>query len=632
MIRYKLKCGGHPRKKALLGADGAIMAAATLAAAGMNVAATLKSASSQAKAVENSAKTQAAAIKAQTTNNNQLQQESLNFTRQQNKENRDQQQDIQTTLQMLAGQENMNDRLDKSKVAVKYGGSKNLKAKSKMHTLLYGGASIPFKVTDGGGVIPINIDDNGYGLYEIYGNDHDHYHKTQSGKYKSGVGFKFNDGTVVEGEGNQNTTKGEKLFITPNDVMFISKHNIAGFNPAKAVDNGMNPVDAFAIQQQLKAQKGINDDGSKMSLPRRKGLFGLNTIINAANQTQYPSNGTVDVASGVTYNTVQQQNAVAKCGIHKKLRFGGRSKAANGTFWQNHAGATYNAIGNVLGAGINVLGNYFAGNKLSKAYTNAGNILANAYNQMTGIDLSSLSREDYTPAHAMAVIRSADTNINPQLERLRRNADSERKEVNRNTLSSAARQQRLAGINDRMYQRAGELYATKHNEDEKIKQQNASNIQDISKYNAQLDSQANKEFTNARLSLMQYNNNIANAKIAGNAQSLADAATQSASIASSAMQNSANAIGSALTSIGQGFANSYDAQKKQEADFNNVMAGADTSAAINYLVRSANTASPQTKTMAQSYFDAYKNSTDPTQLNYAKMLASAYGFVMPSVQ
>ena len=92
MIRYKLKCGGHPRKKALLGADGAIMAAATLAAAGMNVAATLKSASSQAKAVENSAKTQAAAIKAQTTNNNQLQQESLNFTRQQNKENRDQQQ------------------------------------------------------------------------------------------------------------------------------------------------------------------------------------------------------------------------------------------------------------------------------------------------------------------------------------------------------------------------------------------------------------------------------------------------------------------------------------------------------------------------------------------------------------
>ena len=98
------------------------------------------------------------------------------------------------------------------------------------------------------------------------------------------------------------------------------------------------------------------------------------------------------------------------------------------------------------------------------------------------------------------------------------------------------------------------------------------------------------------------------------------------------MQNSANAIGSALTSIGQGFANSYDAQKKQEADFNNVMAGADTSAAINYLVRSANTASPQTKTMAQSYFDAYKNSTDPTQLNYAKMLASAYGFVMPSVQ
>jgi hypothetical protein len=1093
MIRYKLKCGGHPRKKALLGADGAIMAAATLTAAAMNTAATASAAKNQANAIENSAKTQAAAIKAQTANNTQLQQENINFTRQQNKENRDQQQAIQTTLQMLAGQQNMNDRLDKSKVAVKYGGSKNAKAvnqhklqnlsnhnrsllnktikaynkedyedvdydllvkagllpddyatdafltnrieaRNGTQTPFYGGASAPFTVTDGGGVIPLNVDNNGYGLYEIYGNDHNHYHKTNSGKYKSGVGFKFNDGTVVEGEGNQNTNQGELFYVTPQDAMFISKHSINGFNPAKAVQQGMHPQEAFNIQQSIKTAKGISDDGNKTSYKRntadngwwhefiedtkdtgrdliealttRKGIgrgireFGqgipflngaldsfadyvegdneqpiygvdaegnqhligymptnnnenalfsiiggpagnatkiiqqankskqamsvmragmnktqpiipssmgttrsslvtvhpinmpkgipvnipqttsvpidkralvryrqqlrdarykqwlesffepsapINKVAHAArnkaldialqvqnakqiiantkryvtntkrivndaskqyvtNAKQWLSNdrnkyltgmGVLGVPAAIltgkvlsdvvttrsnnympvnanlphpyvdsyqqakstqqtktntnvdttrqkqqvkqqsNANAVQQKQQVvnrdttsvkkdttsikqeSKTNINashsttsqqqittqqakqdaksnnttktyknfneafdaaiargdktfifggleyaaikakgddsrnrrwgarrteqimskykdwndylnrtdkRKMKYGGRVKASNGSYWQNYGGATYNAIGNIVGAGVNVLGNYFAGNTLSKAYNNAGNILANAYDQMGGIDLSSISREDYAPGHAMAVVRSADTNVNPQLERLRRNATSEKREVNRNTLSSAARQQRLAGIDDRMYQRAGEVYASKLNEDEKIKQQNAANIQDVSEFNAKLDANANKEFANTRLSLMQYNNNINNAKIAGRAQSLADAATQSSAIRATAMQNSTSALGSALASIGQGFANAYEANRKQQTDFNNAMIGADTSSVITYLVRNAGNASSQDRKLAETYYNMFKDSTDSYQTSYAKMLANAYGF------
>ena len=1082
MIRYKLKCGGHPRKKALLGADGAIMAAATLTAAAMNTAATASAAKNQANAIENSAKTQAAAIKAQTINNTQLQQENINFTRQQNKENRDQQQAIQTTLQMLAGQQNMNDRLDKSKVAVKYGGSKNAKAVNQRklqslsnhnrsllnktikaynkeyyedvdydllvkagllpedyatddspidrieardgtQTTFYGGASAPFTVTDGGGVIPLNVDNNGYGLYEIYGNDHNHYHKTNSGKYKSGVGFKFNDGTVVEGEGNQNTNQGELFYVTPQDAMFISKHSINGFNPAKAVQQGMHPQEAFNLQQSIKTAKGISDNGNKTSYKRntadngwwhefvedtkdtgqdliealttRKGIargirefgqgvpflsgaldsfadyvegdnvqpvYGVDAegnqqligymptnnnenalfsiiggpagnatkIIQQANKSkqamsvmragmnriqptipgsmgttrsslatvhpinmpkgipvnisqvkpapidniailrfkqqrikeaaeaaqarynnrsfisklfekhaakakqvvnnakQHVNNASKQVVNNVkpwfsgdtkyltgmgilgiptsiiggklladvittmsndipvdtslphpyvdsyqqakstqqtktstntnstqqkqqvkqqskndvdtiqqkqqvveqkqqvvnrdttsikkdttsikqesktnaksSHNTTSQQqittqqakqdaksnnttktyknfneafdaaiergdNTFTFGGLEyaaikakgddsrnrrwgarrteqvmskyknwndylnrtdkRKMKYGGRIKAANGSYWQNYGGATYNAIGNILGAGVNVLGNYFAGKTLSKAYNNAGNILANAYDQMGGIDLSSISREDYAPGHAMAVVRSADTNVNPQLERLRRNATSEKREVNRNTLSSAARQQRLAGIDDRMYQRAGEIYASKLNEDEKIKQQNAANIQDVSEFNAKLDANANKEFANTRLSLMQYNNNINNAKIAGRAQSLADAATQSSAIRATAMQNSTSALGSALTSIGQGFANAYDANRKQQTDFNNAMIGADTSTVINYLVRNAGNASSQDRKLAETYYNMFKDSTDSYQTSYAKMLANAYGF------
>lgn len=623
-MRTSLKYGGKPRKKALLGADGAVMAAATMSAAGMNVAATLKSANAQAKAIQDSAKTQAQVIKEQTRNNTALQQESIDFTRQQNRENRDQQQEIQTTLQILAGQENMNDRFESTKVAVKYGGRpKKLK---QIQPLFYGGGNRPFTVTDGGGVIPLQTDANGYGLYELYGNDHDHYHKTSSGKQKSGVGIKFKDGSVVEGEGNQNTNNGEKLLVTPNDAMFISKHSIAGFNPSQAVDMGMNPQDAFNIQQYLKLIKGINDDGSRMNLARRRqALAGMN-ILNTVNQTQYPQNGTVDVATGVAYATqnmpqqiVEPKVAIAKYGGHRKLKCGGRIKAKDG-YWQKYAGATYSGIGNMLGAGMNVLGNYFAGNILGNAYKKAGNILAEAYDQMHGISLSELNREDYSPGHVMAVIRSADTNINPQLERLRRNADNERRMVNANTLSSAARQQRLAGINDRMYQRMGEQFAYKHNEDEKIKQANAARIQEASAQNAQLDTQARQAYGNARMSLLQYNNDIENAKIAGRAQSLADGMTQSSMARSNAMVNSASTIGAAITGTAQGFANAYTANQKAERDYQNVLIGADTEAKVNAVVMRGD------RQTAKNLYDSFVGSDNENYKKYAQQLDAKFGF------
>ena len=503
MERRKLKCGGKTRRKALFGADGAIMAAATLAAAGITAGATAAAAKSQAKAVAESAKTQAQSIKDQTANNNNLQRESISFTRQQNQENRQQQQDIQTTLQMLAGQENMNDRMERNKMQVKFGGKPKRRSMSQP---FYGGAQ--FQVTDGGGVIPLYVTPEGYGLYELYGNDHEHYHKTSGGKNKTGVGIKFNDGSVVEGEGNQNTNQGELLYVTPQDAMFISKHSIDGFNPTQAVKNGVHPVQAFNIQETLKAIKGLKDDGSKAKCGKRKSLKrlmgGLNPMMEQVNMTQNPSNGTVSVSAGTAYgvnNTTtspvesDQEIPIARNGKRIALKCGGRRKAA----WGDYAGATYNAAGNLLGAGVTTLGNIYASSQLGKAYRQAGAILADAYSQMRGIDMSELSREDFEAPHTLAVVRSANTNINPQLERIRRNSASERKEINRGTMSSAARQQRLAATNDRMFQRIGEQYAYKDNADEQIKQANAERITQTAAANADRDVQARRDYANQLL-------------------------------------------------------------------------------------------------------------------------------------
>ena len=579
MSRIRLKCGGKPRRKAFFGSDGAIMAAATLAAAGITAGATALAAKSQSKAIVDSAKTQAQSIKDQTVNSNNLQKEQLAFTRSQNQENRQQQQDIQTTLQLMAGQENMNDRMEKNKMQVKLGG----KPKRRSITApFYGGGK--FQVTDGGGVIPLAVTPEGYGLYELYGNDHDHYHKTSSGKNKTGVGIKFNDGSVVEGEGNQNTNQGELLYVTPNDAMFISKHSIDGFNPTQAVMNGVHPIQAFIIQEMLKAKKGLNDDGSKAKCGKRRSLKrmlgGPTQNLEQVNMTQNPNNGTASVAGGVIYGinnkTIspveepQYNNAIAKRGGRIHLKCGGRKKAA----WGDYAGATYNAAGNVLGAGISTWGNMWAANRLGKAYREAGGILADAYSQMHGIDMSELKMEDYAAPHTLAVIRdSNNVSYDPQRERIRRNTASERREINSGTLSSAARQQRLAASNDRMLQRMSEIDATENNAKEAIRQGNAERITQTAQANADRDVQARKDYANQRLSLLQYNNNIENAKIEGMAQARADALTQSSLAHAQGMQASMSAIGASLANSGQGFASAFDTARKERTDFTNTFVG-----------------------------------------------------------
>lgn len=266
MSRIKLR---KARPKALFGE-----AAATLTAAGIQAAATAAAAATQARASRDAARTQASniksaaekqaeAIKAQSDSDKENTEKSLDLMREQHDEELAMQKDIQMDIQRAMGQQNENARLNEGKIQVRNGGLAKNKGKRRMiiaHSSLQGG-NMPFIVTDGGNAIPLGTTPEGYNLYEVRGNDHDHYHKAQGGKNKTGVGFHFADGSVVEGEGNQNTNQGEYLLTTPTDAAFISKHSIDGFNPVKAVNAGMNPMQAFILQEQIKKANGISDDG-----------------------------------------------------------------------------------------------------------------------------------------------------------------------------------------------------------------------------------------------------------------------------------------------------------------------------------------------------------------------------------
>lgn len=749
MSRIKLKCGGKPRHKAIFGADGAITAAATIAAAGITAAATAASAKQQAKAIEQSAKTQSNALIAQNENANTLQKEQLAFTRSENKETRQQQQDIQTTLQMLAGQQNMNDIMQANRMQVKYGGKgKRKKLKSQPS---YGGGSTGFKVTDGGDVVPIQIYPDGGILYEVIGNDHEHYHKISSGKNKTGVGIKFNNGNVVEAEGNQNTDKGELMYVTPEDAVFISKHSIKGYNPREAVEEGAHPLEAYNAQELIKELNGYNDDGTKakygkgsyrhpkygyikplnidfknspigtlLGLNDKQGGFGggrtggggynrsidnFNTNNNykeendtiyipivenfndafnrakKAGQNRFIFNGneyTTELGNNPNNNAVgrkrlqtigvipyveekekNKKRSLKKCGGRPKADLGYIVPGAKITnlnpyntfnswnnrkriydavtgknstninlrnsdgFWNNYGGATLNSIGNLLGAGLNIWANQYAGHKLNQAYMTAGEKMRDAYSQMKGIDMSVLNREDFEAPHTLAVVRGTNTNINPQLQHIKRDAESEKRAVNRGTLSSAARLTRMAEINDRLMQRTNEQYAYKDNADEQIRQGNAERITQTAQANADRDIQARQNYANQYLALLQYNNQIENTKIAGMAQAESDALTQTAGINANAFQSSMSNLGSALTTSAGGFSSVYDGLRKTDRDRSNLLMGVDTQNMVNYLAQNPNVYGNKERAMNQ--IRAWRGINNPEIQQYIKQLQQAYG-------
>ena len=386
MGQRRLRCGG--RKKAPFGSqEAAILAAAginvagTLAASAISASATKKAAQDQANATINAAQKQAQAVKDQTARSKEYQQEAQEFVKEQNAENRELQKDIQMQLQMLTGQQNVNDRLEASKIKVKAGGStrRRLRDAGVQQSLLRGG-NMPFVVTDGGGVLPLGLTPEGFELYEIRGNDHEHYHKTRGGKYKSGVGIKFADGNVVEGEGNQKKNGGELMLVTPDNAYFISKHNINGFNPADSVKYGVHPLQAYAIQEQEKAIAGINDDGTRKAKCGTKKRFligGTPNLYDYAGQLS-PTIGTDtvgDTAVGVAYATQNpDEKRSLKCGGKCRKRAYWGTDAQGRRIWiSGTSGSTSQSSGPGNGGRTSYYGNTPGGSASSSTTPRGSN-------------------------------------------------------------------------------------------------------------------------------------------------------------------------------------------------------------------------------------------------------------------
>ena len=649
--RKKAKCG---RKKTAFGSEMAaatVMAGATLAAAKIGADSAKDAANKQAQATTVAAQRQAQAIKTQTENSKEYQLQAQNFIKDQNTESRELQKDIQMQLQMLTGQQNVNDRLEASKLVVKNGGMTKPRYSLR-------GSNTDFKVTDGGYMLYRGSTPEGFNLFEARGNDHEHYHKTPSGKYKTGVGIELKDKSVIELEGNQKTKQGEYLLQTPWALYAISKHTIDGFNPVKAVNEGIHPLLAFGKQEVKKKIKGVNDDGTPIGSPvkEHKAYAGtiIPTVLNMYNQTtpKLETDTVGDTAVGVAYAS-QDKNQM-KCGGKKRtLKCGGkvRKKAYNGAisisnlytpkvrqydriyispnsnnnistpkssgnFWnniaKNYAAPFISSLSNIGGALITSNANRYAANKLAEAYNTSSNLLADAYRNLKTIDLNSIKREDYAAAHAMPALQAPISQSAAPIAAVNRQLQRRLSNAGKYSASSAAAQNRMASAEVDAQDTKTKVYSADQEQMQKIRQANAERVTQSAMQNAQNDIEASKQYSNAYLNLLQYNNDIENQRLLGAAGALSEGATNAAGAIANAHTANATAWNNAMVNSGQSFANTLSAMATRKADLEKVMLGASGDTRSLYYANNGSYSDAKNyyNNLVRQY-DLIKNSTKP---------------------
>lgn len=584
------------RPKAAFGAE----AAATLAAAAMTTAATYASARQQAAAtregadrqarqIQEQARVQANALDAQNKNNTDLQTRAIESQKEIAERERDMMRDIQMNLQLATAKENMDNRLEASKMVVANGGRVRIRRGAKpARTLLRGGFmdNLGFRLTGQGNVQHVMVTPEGYDLYSIYGPSHDN----------GGVDIDFDNGAKVEAEGDRAKTGrnrrraklgGEYLLTTPNDAFFISQHDIDGFNPAEAVDHGMNPVTAYQIQEYKKAINHIPDDGGKAkhggsSRPvgkyvarlrnggRIKARNGSSTYLDALDDLELT--GTYLADPRIYKNSATDNNSGTTSTPKSSFDWGGLGV--------NLGAAGITALGNIAGGLVTSRANNYAANRIGEANAYRSQVLGDAYRNLKTIDPNIVTSSDFAVQHYMPTIRSARVNVNPQMATIERSLGRQRDSILRGSASSAAALSRLNSAEANATDLRNKVYGEQVNAEEKIKQENAKAITEAAQMNAIFDNQAQKYLSDTRFQIAKYNNDIVNQGILGAAGVEAESAMDTAKTDAQMRIGNAGVWGGILGTTGKQLGDVISNQLVYNRDKNNILAGSGLEAQV----------------------------------------------------
>lgn len=606
MVKFKQSIKRRP--KALFGADGAIMAVALgLQTANDTVNTILQvdqakkaaqeakdTAATQAKAIKDSAEKQAEALKQQSENNNKLQEEAIAFTQNENEKAREIQQNMQMNMEMLMGRENAAERARASKITVKYGGDVRRKLKNgganKSHIPFTG--ELGFVITDGAEgvknpVIPLEYTSDGGVIMMVNPKLKDHDEKNKEGRKGFGVATATKNNPFIPVKSNLEMEAGEIFKTKPYTGIesVISKHNLPGtkFNPAANYLAGGNYEEVFNIAEGIKNLKNIPDSGNtkvNRKLTLRGGNLSLNLPYPVQPNIQTDSLGAISTSLiGLAnnnnpiqtgYNVIDGQqnqkdlsrtNVLAKYGTDRRLK---AQKGINDKTlgWMNIGanaiGAGLSTLSNLLGSSYTREANNEAARLMGDAYTQSGDMMAAAYDNLQGIDLSQIKRESYEAAPILAQLRTNRVNKNAELDEITRQYQDISKEIDDNTLSSAARQlkrQKLATVTTAA---RNKVYQQQQAEMDAINNANQATINQVNQANIAANIQARQDFNNMRLKGLEYNANIANQRILGRASALSDAILKSAGINANTAQANSQIRSNAVNAIANSWTNSIN--------------------------------------------------------------------------
>ena len=591
--RLRQKCG--------FGADGALMAAATLTAAGINAAATAKSAKeqatamkanadAQAKAQTAAARVQSDALAQQNENNTQNVANQIEAQKELQRSQNDIMQEMNLNLAMQAGRQNAQEREEQAKIVVKCGGS--LRGKR-----LAGG-----KITlqDNNYLTPV-----GQGLVLLRGGSPSHpQDQTHSNSHKNSISGKYNKGSYlkvgnkeIEAEAGGNRTTGE--IIDPSNKFVYSQRRFLpdGTSPVEKILAGY-PKDEVALEQELtKKLLGIKNNGNKAMYGRRymkcsgrcrsKAPYGDSPYTIGDYKSDYYNNQFDDDWDN-PYNRILR-------GLNNPQPITGSTNTGNkGSWWSRQSPATQSALigglTNLGGTLITALGNGIASGYMRRANNYANDVLTNArnqtrdtyidaYNKMHGINANGLINEDdFKATHAIANVRAGRFNINPQLAQVERDSARQIRSIKGGINSALARQRLMSDIATRSQDARDKLYGEQTNQVEKINQNNIAQLNEVAMKNAELDTRSKTNLSALKVDVAKYNNDIENTKLQGIADATADALMGNAQGSAQTRINNAglrsNFAISTLSGIGNVLSNGgkqwYDADQAYRANQANI--------------------------------------------------------------
>lgn len=488
MVKRKLRNNGK-RPKAFLGLAASIAtpmlfnAGASLLSSLIGAGSNYLSQKSEAQAIEDAAKTNADAIAEQNRINTENQQKMIDFQKGEYARMRNDMMRYQLRGQLQAGAQNRIAREEAGRFQLRNGGKRRL---NNISSFLWGWNSPSIHTTDGGILIPTGTTEDGYPVFKAVGDTHNQKHKTNTGKYKTGIGVKIPGKETIEVE------NGEDVILTPNSLLVNSRRNVGGeFNPVLATQQGMDPIDAHIIQENIKDTKGLKDDAGNKTPVRRLRYAGRR---KAALGDLLKFNNLVD-----NYNSymASRNNPV--------FNLNDIEKTMNNGFW-------WNTGANVLGAAVTGLGNYLGYRNMRRALKNAYDYSESRINQMHGIDPNVLSSVDFSTGHAMAAIQAPRVYTGAERSAAERVLHRSLRNINNGTLSSAAAQQRRAIAGSDYIDTINQIQNNANKLQQGIISDNMNRITDVSKTNAQLDAQSRRDYASNMLNLLQYNNDIENDK------------------------------------------------------------------------------------------------------------------------